>query len=208
MRRAAPRGRTPGAQEEVAAPIGRLPGIRLRVAVLVDSVVRDAACPLSTRGGTRFVRLVRGRGGGHDKKWIVADAGGTSDANAAGPLLCESRADEAGSDAPPSEKRKPGAPQSEPGPEAGRSDKARAILRLRAPQPSEAGPPPGPTEGVYSRDTGRGNSRERRGGAVGPAAAPRPRAARAEAGGVKSLACGVVGRRADARALVWERSRG
>ena len=26
--------------------------------------VRDAACPLSTRGGTRLVRLVRGRGGG------------------------------------------------------------------------------------------------------------------------------------------------
>ena len=55
---------------------------------------RDETCPVSTRGGTRFVRLVRGRGGGHDKKWIVADAGGTSDANAAGPLLCESRADE------------------------------------------------------------------------------------------------------------------
>jgi hypothetical protein len=27
--------------------------------------VRDAACPISTRGGTRLVRLVRGRGGGH-----------------------------------------------------------------------------------------------------------------------------------------------
>ena len=26
--------------------------------------MRDAACPLSTRGGTRLVRLVRGRGGG------------------------------------------------------------------------------------------------------------------------------------------------
>jgi len=26
--------------------------------------VRDAACPISTRGGTRLVRLVRGRGGG------------------------------------------------------------------------------------------------------------------------------------------------
>jgi len=26
--------------------------------------LRDAACPLSTRGGTRLVRLVRGRGGG------------------------------------------------------------------------------------------------------------------------------------------------
>ena len=29
--------------------------------------VRDAACPLSTRGGTRLVRLVRGRGGGGGK---------------------------------------------------------------------------------------------------------------------------------------------
>jgi hypothetical protein len=28
------------------------------------SAVRDAACPLSTRGGTRLVRLVRGKGGG------------------------------------------------------------------------------------------------------------------------------------------------
>ena len=31
------------------------------------AAVRDAACPLSTRGGTRLVRLVRGKGGGGGK---------------------------------------------------------------------------------------------------------------------------------------------
>jgi len=36
-----------------------------RVQCTLWSPVRDAACPPSTRGGTRLVRLVRGRGGGN-----------------------------------------------------------------------------------------------------------------------------------------------
>lgn len=86
----------------------------LRGALMAREGARPlVACPRCIGAGRRSCcRFI------HDKNWIVAGAGGTSDANAAGPSLCESRADEAGSDAPPSEKRKPGAPQSEPGPDA------------------------------------------------------------------------------------------
>jgi len=51
--RGAPSGRTP-AQRSDSRP--EVPGGMYGV--------RDAACPLSTRRGTRLVRLVRGRGGG------------------------------------------------------------------------------------------------------------------------------------------------
>jgi len=39
----------------------------------------DAACPLSTRGGTRLVRLVRGRGGGAPTCSAAECAGGATD---------------------------------------------------------------------------------------------------------------------------------
>jgi len=58
--RAARRADPPCALRSLRAPLPRpsyfSPSVRTRV--------RDAACPLSTRGGTRLVRLVRGRGGG------------------------------------------------------------------------------------------------------------------------------------------------
>jgi hypothetical protein len=40
-----------------------------RAGDLADKL-RDAACPLSTRGGTRLVRLVRGRGGGRTSRVV------------------------------------------------------------------------------------------------------------------------------------------
>ena len=42
----------------------RLPVKSTGEAGKADLEVRDATCPLSTRGGTRLVRLVRGKGGG------------------------------------------------------------------------------------------------------------------------------------------------
>ena len=58
--RAARRADPPCALRSLRAPLPRpsyfSPSVRTRVS--------DAACPLSTRGGTRLVRLVRGRGGG------------------------------------------------------------------------------------------------------------------------------------------------
>ena len=56
----------PARARSAAAPASTLPpGLPPALVDLAERVVlKDAACPISTRGGTRLVRLVRGTGGG------------------------------------------------------------------------------------------------------------------------------------------------
>jgi len=63
LERSPPRAAVAASPQAVADELARA---RLFPTILAkpELQVRDAACPLSTRGGTRLVRLVRGRGGG------------------------------------------------------------------------------------------------------------------------------------------------
>ena len=88
--------------------------------------VRDSACPLSTRGGTRLVRLVRGRGGGGTtaSRFTGCHGGSVRDSAAAGG-------------------RAVGVPAERGGGGGGEREAARAHARAEPQDPVVAQDPPG-----------------------------------------------------------------